>query len=338
METLMIRIGTRISPDWMERPDDLRFLKQIGIDYVDITMDMVEGYKETGGRIERDALDKVIQELDEYGLEIERANFLSPELLPVYLGDKSTDQILDHAAHTTDVCGAAGIPLLGVQIFNAANMLAGGNAGEYSWREGRGGYQYLHIDMRESIKNYPPPENAPTHDQLWERLLAIHQAVTPVAESHGMNVAMHGNDPPVPTAYGIPQILYSQATFDRLFKEVPNPNNGITFCVGTRYESGEDVFDMIKHFGEAGRLFHIHFRNVLGTIPADGEYSEVAPDEGDLNMADIARALHEVDYVGIIDYDHVMRLINDPDGKRYIAYCVGYMRGILNAIQGPKTA
>ena len=23
-------IGTRISPDWLERPDDLRFLKQIG--------------------------------------------------------------------------------------------------------------------------------------------------------------------------------------------------------------------------------------------------------------------------------------------------------------------
>jgi hypothetical protein len=45
-----------------------------------------------------------------------------------------------------------------------------------------------------------------------------------------------------------------------------------------------------------------------------------------------------VDYDGVIDYDHVMRLINDPDGKRYIAYCVGYMRGILNAIQGPKTA
>ena len=39
----MIRIGTRISPDWLERPDDLKFLKQIGVDYVDITLDMVDG-------------------------------------------------------------------------------------------------------------------------------------------------------------------------------------------------------------------------------------------------------------------------------------------------------
>ena len=33
-----MKIGTRISPDWLERPEDLRFLKQIGVDCVDITM------------------------------------------------------------------------------------------------------------------------------------------------------------------------------------------------------------------------------------------------------------------------------------------------------------
>ncbi|MCH7735528.1 MAG: mannonate dehydratase [Chloroflexi bacterium] len=331
----MIRIGTRISPDWLERPDDLRFLKQIGVDYVDITLDMVEGYRQSGGRIDRAGVDKVVEQLGEYGLEIERANFLSAELLPVYLGSDDSDRIIDNAAHSADVIGEAGVPLLGLQIFAAANLLAGGQAGEYSWREGRGDYQYLHIDMRESVKEAPLPEGAPTAEQQWERLIRLHEAVVPVAESHGMNVAMHGNDPPVPSAYGIPQILYNQASFDRLFDAVPNANNGITFCVGTRYESGEDVFEMIRHFGEQKRLFHIHFRNVLGTIPANGEYSEVAPDEGDLNMADVARALHEVGYDGVIDYDHIMRLIGDPEGRSYIAYCVGYMRGILTAVQGP---
>ncbi len=28
----MMKIGTRISPDWLDRPDDLAFLKQIGSD------------------------------------------------------------------------------------------------------------------------------------------------------------------------------------------------------------------------------------------------------------------------------------------------------------------
>src|SRR5260370_19487136 len=31
--------------------------------------------------------------------------------------------------------------------------------------------------------------------------------------------------------------------FRSLFHEVPSKHNGMTFCVGTRYESGEDVFE-----------------------------------------------------------------------------------------------
>ena len=53
-----------------------------------------------------------------------------------------------------------------------------------------------------------------------------------------------------------------------------------------------------------------------------------------LDMADVAGALHAVDYDGVIDYDHAMQLINDSVGKSYIAYCVGHMRGILTSVQG----
>ena len=45
----MMKIGTRISPDWLNRPNDLRFLKQIGVDCVDITLDICPGYSEAGG-------------------------------------------------------------------------------------------------------------------------------------------------------------------------------------------------------------------------------------------------------------------------------------------------
>ena len=41
----MMKIGTRSSPDWLARPGDLAFLKQIGVDGVDITMDICPGYK-----------------------------------------------------------------------------------------------------------------------------------------------------------------------------------------------------------------------------------------------------------------------------------------------------
>ena len=331
----MIRIGTRVSPDWLDRPDDLRFLRQIGVEFVDITLNMAKGYTESGGRVDRDALAQVVERLDSFGLRIERANFLNTELLPVYLGSPEAERAIDNAVHTARVLGEFEIPIMGAQAFQAVLLLERQTAGEHEWRQGRGGYEHLHIDMRESVKEAPPPENAPTGEQLWERIIGLYRALAPAAEEAGVKVAMHGNDPPVPRVYGVPQILHNQAAFDRLFSEVPNPNNGITFCVGTRYESGENVFDMLRHFGEQKRLFHVHFRNVIGTLPAKGEYSEVAPDEGDLNMAEVARTLHEVGYDGVIDYDHIMRLIGDEAGKSYIAYCVGYMRGILTAIQGP---
>jgi mannonate dehydratase len=107
----------------------------------------------------------------------------------------------------------------------------------------------------------------------------------------------------------------------------------MTFCVGTRYESGEDVIEGIRRFGEQGKIFHVHFRNVHGTVPGDRMYEEVFLDEGDLNMRKVAQTLKDVGYTEAIDYDHVMRLSADqPAGRAYIAYCVGYMKAILQSL------
>ena len=82
-------------------------------------------------------------------------------------------------------------------------------------------------------------------------------------------------------------------------------------------------------------MFHVHFRNVRGTLPAARHYEEVFVDDGDLNMAKVARALHDVGYDGVIDYDHPMTVTGDgPLPKQYIAFAVGYMRGILNSLDG----
>ena len=59
-----MKIGTRISPDWLQRPDDLKFLKQIGVDVVDITMDICPGYVEAGGRANRAGLQQVAETMN----------------------------------------------------------------------------------------------------------------------------------------------------------------------------------------------------------------------------------------------------------------------------------
>jgi mannonate dehydratase len=144
---------------------------------------------------------------------------------------------------------------------------------------------------------------------------------------------MHGNDPPLSTYLGNPQILCSFADFDRLFNEVPSRNSGVTFCVGTRYESGQDIFEGIRHFGRQGKLFHVHFRNVRGTLPGNAGYAEMFVDDGDLDMARVLQALAEVNYDGVIDYDHAVGILGDePLPKQYIAFASGYMKGLLDGL------
>lgn len=328
----MMRIGTRISPDWLDRPEDLRFLTQIGVDAVDITMDMVPGYLESGGAVTRDGMKMVVEKLGEAGQVIERANCLSAQFHDVYLGGPNAERETRNACVNAEICAEFDIPVLGVQPYTSG--VSNRNLPPIvEYVEGRGGYKHAKFDLVEALAT-PRAADAPDEEDLWQRHIKHYTAICEVAEQGGVKVATHGNDPPVPMLNGYPGIINSFESFDRLFSEVPSPANGVTFCVGTRYESGQNIFEGIKHFGEQNRLFHVHFRNVVGTIPENQGYMEVIPDSGDLNMYEVAKALYDINYEGCIDYDHIMRLTTDgPEGREYIAYCVGHMRGIIQSLE-----
>ncbi len=328
----MMRIGTRIDPDWLDRPEDLSFLKQIGVDCVDITLDICPGFTESGGRANREGLEQVAEAIDRAGLKIERANALNLFMKAIYLDQPGAERELDHLVHNVELCGEFKFPVVGVQCFQASQFTEFPES-FYHWVEGRGGYRHLKVDLSDALEG-PPPPGAPTYEELWERTLRVYRTIVPAAERAGVKIAMHGNDPPVPSLYGVPQILYNFDALDRLLSEVPSPYSGLTFCVGTRYESGEDIYEGIRRFGGQGKIFHVHFRNVRGTIPANRSYEEVIPDAGDVDMARVAAALRDVGYDGVLDYDHIMKLGTDgPEGREYIAYCVGHTRGILQALE-----
>jgi len=327
-----MKIGTRISPDWLQRPDDLRFLKQIGVDVVDITLDICPGYAEAGGRANRAGMQQVAETLYVAGLKVERANTLNHDYLRTFLNQPGQEQEIENLQINAELCGEVGFPIMGIQCFQAS-LFPGFSRQTHNWVEGRGGYQHLRVELQGTL-NQPAQAGAPTPEQIWEQTLKIYRAVMPVADRNRVRIAMHGNDPPVTSYLGIPQVITRFADFDRLFSEVPSQNNGMTFCVGTRYESGEDVFEGIRRFGAQGKIFHVHFRNVRGAIPTQEAYEEVFLDEGDLNMRRVAQALKDAGYTEAIDYDHAMRLSADqPAGRAYIAYCVGYMRAILQSLE-----
>lgn len=329
-----IRIGCRINEAWLksERDDDLRFLKQIGVDWVDIEFAIVKGYRQTGC-FTRSAWNDLVRRFDAVGLKIERANSLAPQYVNAHLNRPEGQKEIDNLKRIGEMMAATDIPVFGIQACQASQFVRDNRRG-WDRRQGRGGYGYPSFDTARA-KNLPaPPSVRYTAGDLWKGIINIYRQVLPTVAGSKTRIAMHGNDPPLYEYLGNPQILCRFADFDRLFREAPSRHSGITFCVGTRYESGENVLDGIRHFGKQGKLFHVHFRNVRGTLPRGG-YSEVMVDDGDMDMARVLRALHDVDYDGVIDYDHPMTITGDqPLPKQYIAFAVGYMRGLIDGLPG----
>ena len=117
----MMRIGTRVSADWIERPDDLKFLKQIGVDYVDIVLDMVPGYDDAGGRATRDGLGQIIDKLDKAGLTVERANTMRKGYNNAYLGKPGGEREIENLLGNTELCGEFDIPVIKETLEREAN-------------------------------------------------------------------------------------------------------------------------------------------------------------------------------------------------------------------------
>ena len=86
----------------------------------------------------------------------------------------------------------------------------------------------------------------------------------------------------------------------------------------------------------AGRIFYVHFRQVLGTVP---RFQEAFIGEGNYRPAQVLRHLADVGFDGFLLDDHVPHMVGDtPYGHRARAHAIGYMQGLLEAlaIGGPN--
>ena len=102
---------------------------------------------------------------------------------------------------------------------------------------------------------------------------------------------LHPKDPPVKAMRGVSRLLTSTEEIEAFLDAVPSPANGFTFCQGTVTEMGVDVIDAIRRIGGRGRIHHVHFRAVRGSVP---RYEETFIDEGDVDMLDAMRAYKDV--------------------------------------------
>jgi len=240
----------------------------------------------------------------------------------------------DNISRSIRAAGEVGIAMLEWRW--SPDFRWGEDVGYYSV-EGRGGAVYKAFDYSR-VARMPAFEDVGeiSRDQLWGRLVEFTSAVLPAAEEAGVVLSLHPKDPPVQRMRGVDRLLTNTEQIEEFVDRIESPANGFTFCQGTVTEMGVDVPDAIRRIGGRGKIQHVHFRGVRGSVP---QYVETFIDEGDVDMLEAMRAFKQVDYRGSLVSDHTPGIIGDWGGGLVgRSYSQGYIRGLVQAVNAEGDA
>ncbi|MGQ9634204.1 MAG: mannonate dehydratase [Bryobacteraceae bacterium] len=306
------------SPNPNER--GMRRIKQLGVDYVLMS----------GPRIpwEEAQLRAILDRHKEVGLTV--WNMMISGFPNTLYGRPGRDQEIENIQKSIRAAGKVGLPVVEYNFY--AHRATEG----YYEEPGRAGAGMLSFDY-DKIKDLPPlpEEGAHSPDEMWANITYFLKAVVPVAEEANVRLALHPNDPPAPVSRGSGQIMASLEGWKRLVDIVPSPYNGITFDCGVTRELGEDPVEVCRYFGKRDCINHVHFRNVRMKIPRQ-KYTEVFPDEGEVDMFGLMKELVRQKYPRLIYPEHPRGLDADREQANSGQYAgwvfnVAYARAMLQA-------
>ena len=176
-----------------------------------------------------------------------------------------------------------------------------------------------------NIHDFQPVEAKITKQALWDNYSYFLKAVLPVAEKHGIKLALHPDDPPRDLG-GVERIMTSAKNIDRAVNGIVKSDClGITMCQATYHIMGEDLYKVIPYF--ADKIFFVHFRN-----------RETFHDNGAIDMAAIMKLYHKCGIDVPVRVDHVPTMVGENmvnQGYDAIGryFAIGYLKGILEAIE-----
>lgn len=296
--------------------ENLAYYKAIGVDYLtiypppalDSYAEMVDYFKTTRRLAEK------------HGLRLYNAAVVGPD--DITLGLDNRDAKIDEYCDWIRALGAAGVPTLGYNFKPVGNFRTPSATG-------RGGAQYSTFVWDEyEAEGADFPAKHIAADALFENLRYFHQRIVPVAEEAGVTLALHPDDPPLPTTMGgAARIVSSLEQYERIFAATPSANNAMLFCQGCVREMGEEVNAAIRRMRD--KICYVHFRNIRGTPRS---FREVFIDEGDVDMYEAMRTYKEVGFNGPFMMDHTPHIPGDRDQREGHAYAVGFIRAMIQAV------
>lgn len=338
--------------------DNFRFAKQAGathivahlVDYFSDSPRIPDTMDSGWGLIERDDdawtlehLHHLKSEIEAEGLQLEAIeNFNPSHWYDVLLDGPQKAEQLEHLKTIIRNLGAAGIPVMGYN-FSLAGVWGHVN-GPYA-RGGAESVGFLGKDGPEEtlIPNgmiwnmiYNPDDlkgdiGTVSHEQLWQRLDDFLEAVLPVAEEAGVKLALHPDDPPMPTLRGTARLVYQPRYYQQLLDMKPSKSNALEFCIGSLAEMTEgDIYEVVDQYSRQEAIGYVHFRNIVGKVP---HYEEVFIDEGNVDMIKVLKILKKNNYDGVLIPDHTPQMTCDAPWHAGMAYALGFMRAALMMIE-----
>ena len=313
--------------------EEIQVLSQLGVINVDQTP--VEAWKDWT----TDALVALKERWAKHGISL--------EMLHIPLGSRSAydneagaiflkpsderDRQIDWMKETVRMAGEAGIRGLNYNITILGHLRTPS-------KTGRGGATVSTFELDKLDQSAAEFEDGPAdEDEMWERINHWLQEIIPVAEEHKVQMACHPSDPGIGvgnTYRGVARPLGMVDGFKKLIELYDSPYNGLNFCQGCMSESlenpAEEIFDVIRYFGERKKIFNEHFRNIKGGL---GNFVEVFPDEGDIHMIRALKVYKDVGYKYMIMPDHVPGIGGPESGKVGFAYTYGYIHAALQAVE-----
>jgi mannonate dehydratase len=201
----------------------------------------------------------------------------------------------------------------------------------------RGNAEYSTWDYQEAVKRNEPKTVAGdvSVDQMYERITYLLDRLIPVAEEYKVQLGNHIADPPTHEGYrGItrwnsPAVFEGIKRFSGLYK---SPFHGFNLCIGSVAEGLKDpkteIHPIIKYLGERKQIFNVHLRNIKGGWD---HFTEVYPDNGDMDLYEVVKTLRDVEYPYMLMPDHVPAHADPASDRQAFAFGYGYIKAMIQA-------
>ncbi|MCY3792241.1 MAG: mannonate dehydratase [Gemmatimonadetes bacterium] len=307
---------------------ELEFLVRHGVTHMDAS-------------VEDNEVETLVRHKEEaaaYGVSMEAIHIGVPKSITL-AQDPQRDRDLDEVCRWIENAGKAGLRAL---LYNFCIL-------PHQRTEptpGRGGVTYSSFDLSKFDNETLSEAGVVSREEAFERAAYWLERVIPVAEENKVQMACHLNDPPAPVLRGVERWNWPVMEGLKRFSElVDSPYHGFNFCCGVASEGlenpAEELCDIVRYFGERGKLFNIHYRNIKGGLH---NFQEVWPDEGDVDMHEVARTLRDVGYQYMLMPDHAPSHPDDkaPEGvsgrvRQAWAFQFGYIIAMIQAVNKERS-